>query len=150
MSDDNTPADLTDVYNILVDLHDIMAELLALSKSKRQTPAATVAPEVDLDGQYGNPKVRFLPKDWTGDDYRQRPFSDCPSEFLDLMAKAYDYFAGKDEQSNALTTGGKPKAPYTRLDAARARGWAARNRNKPVAAKEFEATPWAEGEGPRW
>jgi hypothetical protein len=55
---------------------------------------------------------------------------------LDMLADTYDYFAAKDEASGALTSTGKPKAPYGRQSAKRARGWAARLRAgwKPKAA----------------
>jgi hypothetical protein len=45
-----------------------------------------------------------------------------------MLADTLDYFARKNEASNALTTSGKPKAVYDRKGAARARGWAARMR----------------------
>jgi hypothetical protein len=55
-------------------------------------------------------------------------FSECPAEFLDLLAGAFDYFARKAEENDETTTSGKPVAPYKRKDAARARGWAKRIR----------------------
>jgi hypothetical protein len=60
--------------------------------------------------------------------------SQCPPEYLDLLAEMFDYFADKAERNNEQTTKGKPKAPYNRKDAARARGWAARARNGHRAA----------------
>lgn len=83
---------------------------------------APAADDRDLDGKYGDPQVRFLPRDWAGEDFKGCNFSTCPPELLDMLAKAFDYFAKKD------TAAGDPKAHYKLKDAARARGWAKRIR----------------------
>ncbi len=129
----------------LLDIDATLKELLALSKSKRAaTPAApsNIATDADLDGQYGDPVVKFTPRDWTGDDCKGILFSDCPPDFLDALAKAFDYFAQKKQAEN------DPKAKYEVLNAARARGWAARLRSgwtPPRANPE-----WQEGEPKQW
>lgn len=92
-------------------------------------PHGAVATDADLDGKFGNPDVRFDPRDWTGEPHKGRRFSECQPAFLDMLAETFDYFAGKAEATGELTAGGKPVAQYKRLDAARARGWAARLRN---------------------
>jgi hypothetical protein len=101
-----------------------------LGQLVRQSGAASVdvADDADLDGTYGNPKVNFNPRDWHGDVMKGARFSECPAEFLDLLAGAFDYFARKAEENDETTTNGKPVAPYKRKDAARARGWAKRIR----------------------
>ncbi len=122
---------MTEELAILREIRDIMAELLALSKSKRAAaPSPLVAIDADLDGQHGNPVVKFVPRDWTGDEFRGVTFSECTPEFLDALAKAYDYFAAKKKAEN------DPKAKWEVLSAARARGWSARLRAgwKPKAA----------------
>lgn len=88
-----------------------------------------VAPDRDLDSQYGNPEVKFMPRDWTGRSYKGRKMSDCPPELLDMVAETFDYFARKAEEAGEVTSSGKPVAPYKRKDAARARGWAKRIRS---------------------
>lgn len=88
-----------------------------------------IAPDRDLDSQYGNPEVKFMPRDWTGRSYKGRKMSDCPPELLDMLAETFEYFAGKAEEAGEVTSGGKPVAPYKRKDAARARGWAKRIRS---------------------
>lgn len=91
--------------------------LLAQSKPGGGAPAE----QVDLDGRHGNPIVKAKdPRDWTGESMKGRHFSECPPEYLDLLADRFDYFASKEEDAK--------KAKYNRLDAARARGWAARLR----------------------
>lgn len=103
-----------------------------------QTVAA--APAVSLDGPHGNPKLRFIPRDWTGSrEYKGALFSECPPELLDLAADSLDYFAGKAEDEK--------KKKYDLLDAARARGWAARIRGGYVAPPLV--TPEQEQE-PKW
>lgn len=97
-------------------------------KAAQNTPGSAVANDADLDGPYGDPPVKFDPRDWTGDSCKGLTFSACPAEFLDMLAETFDYFAQKAEEKNEMTTGGKPVAPYKRKDAARARGWARRIR----------------------
>jgi hypothetical protein len=94
---------------------------------------AAMASEADLDSQYGNPPVKAKdPRDWTGDSQVGKRLSECPPAYLDMVAARLDYFAGREEDPK--------KARYNRLDAARARGWAARLRNgwkPPVEAEPF-------------
>lgn len=109
-------------------LRSIDGTLKQILNARRSTAAKQVADDRDLDGQYGDPEVRLNPRDWTGESMKTRKFSQCPAEFLDMLADALDYFAGKDEAEGKTTNAGKPAAPYRRRDAARARGWAARVR----------------------
>lgn len=82
---------------------------------------APVASDADLDGQYGNPEVRAKdPRDWTGEPMKGRRFSECPPDYLDMLAERFDFFGSKEEDPK--------KAGYSRKDAARARGWAKRMR----------------------
>ena len=100
----------------------------ALGSSRPQGGAAVVAADADLDGQYGDPKVPFNPRAWKGQSFKGRKFSECPAEFLDALAEAFDYLAGKAEENGETLNNNKPAAPYKRRDAARARGWAVRVR----------------------
>lgn len=85
-------------------------------------PAGGVAPDSDLDGQWGNPEVKAKdPKDWHGPTMKGRKFSECPAEYLELVAERLDYFAGKEEDAK--------KKRYQEMDAKRARGWAKRIRD---------------------
>ncbi len=85
-------------------------------------PATPSAPRVDLDGPHGNPTIAAKdPRDWSGPTMKGKRFSECPAEYLDLLAERLDYFAEKEPDAK--------KANYNRLDAARARGWAARLRS---------------------
>lgn len=90
--------------------------------------AVEVADDRDLDSQYGDPKVNFNPRDWHGDSLKGCRYSECPPEFLDLLAGALDYFARKADENNETASNGKPKSFYNKRDAARARGWARRKR----------------------
>lgn len=77
---------------------------------------------VDLDGKYGNPVIRAKdPRDWQGESMKGRRLSECPPEYLDLVAERCDYFASKESDQK--------KQGYALLDAQRARGWAARLRS---------------------
>ncbi len=116
------------------DVIDTLREILLSSKRiealLRGAAPPVVASDSDLDGQWGDPVVRAKdPRDWTGESQLGKPFSECPAEYLDLVASRLDFFAEKAEAEGTLTTSGKPVAPYNRKDAARARGWAARIRH---------------------
>jgi hypothetical protein len=54
-----------------------------------------------------------------------RAFSECPPEYLDMVADRLDYFSSQLGDSDDE----KKKRKYNTLDAARARGWAARLRS---------------------
>lgn len=94
----------------------------------RSGATGQVASDADLDGQYGDPPVKFMPRDWKGPTFKGRKFSECPAELLDVLAETFDYFARKADDTDERTPSGKPKSAYSRKDAARARGWAARVR----------------------
>lgn len=109
-------------------LKSIDASLRALVK-QGAVAHKEIADDRDLDGQYGNPQVKFNPRDWTGPSMTGREMSECPADFLEMLAGTFDYFAMKAEEADEKTTAGKPVAPYKRKDAARARGWAKRIRD---------------------
>lgn len=90
--------------------------------------------DVDIDGPRGDPEVRFMPKRWSGADYKGQKFSSCDPEFLDMLADAYEWFAQRDDESGAVDKNGSPKSKWSRLDAARARAWSARLRGDSGAA----------------
>src|SRR5260221_432486 len=50
---------------------------------------------VDLDGKYGDTKLKFKPRDWTGDFTKGQSCSSSPPELLDLYAQALEHFASK-------------------------------------------------------
>ena len=97
----------------------------------------SVASDRDLDSQYGNPEVKAKdPRDWTGAVMKGRRFSECPPEYLELVASRLDYFADQnrelaDDQQTPPENVQEllKKAKYNRIDASRARGWAQRKRN---------------------
>ena len=94
------------------------AILLVLSEQRNDAPAVN---DSVCNGPHGDPIVRQKsPRDWAGDDMKGRHFSECPPEYLDLLADRFDYFAGNEEDAT--------KKRYNELDAKRARAWAARIR----------------------
>lgn len=133
---------------LLLRIATALEELLALSKSKRAAaaPVANVATDADLDSQYGDEKIKTKPRDWTGAFVSGQTMSESDPAMLDLLAERFDYFAGKEEAEGAATSTGKPKAPYSRISAKRARGWAARLRSgwKP------KSTPHMKAEEVKW
>lgn len=91
----------------------------AASPTSRAIPR--IASDADLDSKYGDPFIRAKsPRDWTGYDQLGKPFSECPADYLDLIADRLDYFCSTETDEKKLK--------YQQLDASRARGWAARLR----------------------
>lgn len=96
----------------------------------REGGGGEVAPDSDLDGQWGDPTIRKDPPRWQGQSYAGMPYSEAPAEYLEVLAGFLDWAASKSAEKNELTSNGKPRADYLRKDAARARGWALRAARK--------------------
>lgn len=124
-------------------LRSIDASLKLLVKQQRP---ASVADDRDLDSQYGNPEVKFNPRDWTGPSFKGARMSECDPTFLLMLADTFDYFADKAEENDERTSGGKAVAPYKRKDAARARGWAKRIQDGKVPATVATDSNWGSRE----
>ncbi len=128
----STPA--SESIALLTRIAVALEELLALSKTKRAAtpapaqPQANLAPDSELDSQYGDEPVKFKPRDWTGAFTKGQRMSESDPAMLDQLAVAFDYFAGKNDEANAKTDTGVAKSTYDRRSARRARGWAARLR----------------------
>lgn len=106
--------------------------------------ASTVsaASDADLDSQYGDPTVRKDPKRWAGASYVGAKYSECPSDYLLVLAESFEYFAAKDQQNPDCRKhrNGTPFWKYNLIDAGRAKGWARRNKGlvKPPPAQVVE------------
>ena len=125
-------------------LRSIDASLRELVTIARGRAPKAVASDRELDSQYGDPTVKFNPRDWTGDSFKNCHMSQCPADFLELLAETFEYFASQAAAKNELTDKGKPVADYKRMDAARARGWAKRVRDGRVPAVA------STGDDPNW
>jgi len=122
------------------EIHEMMRRLEQkldeVHKLLRAMPTPTVeykqltSDDADLDSKYGNPKVKFMAKNWKGHDVTGWSFSDCPPEYLDMHAHMLDYFAKKD----AANPEKAKDAIWRAKDAARARGWAERLRRQVTEA----------------
>lgn len=141
---------LSQIRDHLASIDRNIASLVARRRASEPKP---IASDRDLDGQHGNPVVKFNPRDWTGASCKGRRMSECPAPFLDLLAQTFDYFGDQAEQKNERTNSGKPVADYKRADAARARGWAQRIRDGKVTQASTNAgepdSSWADGESER-
>lgn len=138
-----------EVLIVLRSIDHSLKELVAIARARRAGAGAAVASDRELDGPYGNPVVKFNPRDWVGDDCKGLHFSDCSADFLELLAESFEYFATKAEEKNERTTSDKPVADYKRKDAARARGWAERIRSGKHKPREM-ATTGATGDSNEW
>jgi hypothetical protein len=129
-----------DVLDILRSIDASLQHLVALAEARAQrlTGAAgpTVSDDADLSSKYGDEKIKFLPRDWSGEDFKGQPMSLCSAPFLLQYAAALDYFAAKNDRDGAKADNGTPKSVYDLRSARRARGWAKRLANgwKPAPA----------------
>ena len=87
------------------------------------------ATDDDLDSTYGDPTVFVEPRDWTGEPWKCKEYSECTADYLLKLAKLMDWLASDNKKKNALASNGKPKYMYNEIDAKRARGWAKRKMN---------------------
>lgn len=92
------------------------------------------ADDSELDGRFGNPTVRKDPKRWAGASFKGANYSDCPSDYLGVLAEYLDWTADMDAKkpNPPCHSNGTPWFEYNRKDAARARGWARRNRGRRI------------------
>lgn len=103
------------------------------------------ASDKDLDSPKGNPSVKMDPRDWSGPRCKNKKYSECPPDFLDVYAKTLLYFSEHPKE-------GKEKyAEYDRIDAGRARSWARRLRSgwapATIAAPDFPSDPMPDASG---
>lgn len=145
-------------------LTSIDASLKTLVGRAAARAAQQPATDQDLDGKYGDPIIKKMPRDWTGPGFENRRMSECPPSLLDMVAEMYDYFAKKADENNERTTTDKPVSQYKRQDAARARGWAKRMRSgrAPTPRMDRDVAPpaavedpnfrseWPDSETPKW
>jgi hypothetical protein len=91
-----------------------------------------VADDAELDSRFGDPSIRRDAKRWAGASYVGARYSQCPTDYLLCLAESLEYFADKDKAKPdpPKHQNGKPWWEYNLKDAARARGWAERNRGK--------------------
>jgi hypothetical protein len=145
---------LAAILSLATRLDALEARTARSSHGPEVSPAAVeIASDADLSGPYGNPEVRKDPPWWTGQSYAGCRMSDCPPDYLENLASFFGWKARKDDESNAVDGKGNPKSKWSRLDAARARGWARRNANKPgrpkpAAPKPAEQVPWGDDDQP--
>lgn len=88
----------------------------------------------DLDRDRGNPKVLFEPRDWRGPACKGLQFSQCSPEFLEMLAEALQWAGEHPKPDKERLAAGNLK------DAARARSWARRIRQRGPAAAPANQT----------
>lgn len=103
----------------------LAAQPVATTSAAPAPASATVsvADDYDLDSPYGDPEVRRDPPRWKGEPMAGKRYSQTSPAFLECIAGFLEWAASQAEAKGEMTTGGKPRAPYLRRDAARARGW---------------------------
>ncbi len=125
-------------------LDDINGKLDEVLRLLRATAPKPVASDADLDGQWGDPVVKMKdPRDWTGETMVGKRLSECPADYLELLASRSDYFAEKNDADGTKDDKGRPKSHWDRKAAALARGWAKRNRTNPKPSPSRDEDPFA-------
>lgn len=95
--------------------------------------APAVASDRELMGQYGDPTVRRDPRRWLGASYVSANYSQCPTDYLLVLAEQLEWSAEKDQEKGEAAgknNRGEFWWKWNLKDAAKARGWAARNAGK--------------------
>lgn len=128
---------------------DVAMRLDALEKANAELRARLEALEAatglfasdkDMGSQYGDPVVRLDLRDWRGPKCKGKRYSQCPAEFLDMLADYLAYSAANPKP------GGEKYAKGNALDAKRARSWARRNRAGLPPAPAQTAAPQFPGD----
>jgi hypothetical protein len=110
-------------HDIRDHLRSIDASMSELVRQKRAAAPKPVASDRDLDGKYGNPVLKFNPRDWNGAPFKNRRFSECPPDLLDLVANTFDWFAEQaDQKTRRRTTGSRSATTSAPTPPARAAG----------------------------
>lgn len=119
------------MLSILTSIDGSLKKLVAIAEKRKvgDNAGPAVAPDADLDGQYGDPVIRRDPKRWTGESYVGSHFSQTTPEYLEEVASFKEWQAQQDDKKADEES--KKKAGWNRKDAARARGWAKRLRESP-------------------
>lgn len=80
----------------------------------------------ELDSEWGNPEIKFAPKNWSGEPVVGRFMSDLQPTTLRALATDYARLARYYDEQGSKDNKGRPKSFYARKDAGRALGWALR------------------------
>jgi hypothetical protein len=84
------------------------------------------ADDYELNGEYGNPVIDRVPKNWSGEPLEGRHLSDLQPATLRALAKHHARLAEWHDQKGNVDNKGRPRSHWARRDAARALGWALR------------------------
>jgi hypothetical protein len=122
--------------NISAKLDQVLAAVSALSTGVVGTGGVSASPDTDpssITGDRGDPEIRFNPKKFVeggGRNYKGLRMSQMTPAELDDAAGVYEFFARKNDENEQLDNKGGPKSKWDRLDATRARTWAAKRRSE--------------------
>ena len=110
------------------------------------TAGGRVATLQETAGEYGDPKIGKMPKNWHGASFDGCVASECSPEFLDFWSDFLDW------KANNPRPGKEQYVEYNRRDAARCRRWAIEIREGRVkqSARGVAATPPPDDAGTVW
>jgi len=111
----------------------LLAHLGATQQTRTASPTGgggEVASDSELDGQYGDKLIKKDPPRYKGPPLAPCNMSEGSPEWLDALASFCDWRASRDDETNAVDDKGRPKSYWAKKDAALARGWARRIRER--------------------
>ena len=117
-------ATLESIMAAVLETREETRALRLLIEARNAGPLAT---DADVDGDQGDPIVKFDPAGFRGPSEKGKKLSRCSVAFLDALAVALDNIAAKD-RAEKKEFRGKPAWVYSARTAARARRWAYRKR----------------------
>lgn len=129
------------ICSLLTSIDGSLKKLVAIAEKRKagDNVGKEIASDADLDGQYGDPVIRRDPKRWTGESYVGSRFSETTPEYLEEVASFKDWQAQQDDKKGDDES--RKKAHWNRKDAARARGWAKRLRERPPTRRQETSEP---------
>lgn len=119
------------------------AAALATGHAVAPTSGGAIASDADLDGKYGDPEIRMnIPAfKWPGEQHKGKKMSAVrDAAFLEAYAAQLEWSADEDVKKGKTYVDKKTgevkqsDGKLSRMDAARARGWAARVRAGRITA----------------
>lgn len=149
----NKAVEATDILRAVNErLTSMEQRLQRIEESTATSPKARIiTPRADIDDpKWGNPKVWRDPDIWFKEkrpSMKGKQYSECPPDYLDELARFNDWLAVKYETEGKRDKNGKPVAWRSRVDAERARLWAARLREQGSPVNAAPTLPKMTDEG---
>jgi hypothetical protein len=122
----DTVAQVIELERRLSALEDVVAKMMAGTGVKATAGTNDLLPFDKLSADWAAEKVvKKDPKSWKGESMVGKRFSECAPEYLDQLAKFFEWCAAKELADGKLNNKGKP---WSEFDGKLARTFAAAKR----------------------